>query len=534
MTLTSIPFLLFTGLALAIYSLAPEKHRWKVLLAASIGYYWILCGRYSLFILLTTVSTFCGGLWLHRLDQTARQVMKEKKARWTAAERKRFRENALRKKKLALTTLLLLNFGILAFLKYYNFFAESLVSCLALFGNRPEILELGLLLPLGISFYTFQSMGYLIDVYRGNAEPERNLARFALFVSFFPQIIQGPISFYGDLAPQLYRGSKPEFKNIKSGSELILWGFFKKLVIADRAVVLIRTVTGDPAGYSGTMLLLTALMYALQLYADFSGGIDITRGIAELFGIILPENFLQPYFARDLSDYWRRWHITLGAWLKAYLFYPIAMSKTFQNLGKAVKKRFGRHLGKVLPTSLASLLTFLVIGIWHGANWKYVGFGLWNGLIIMGSTLLEETFSSWKEALKIREENPFFILFQMARTFVLVLVGYYFDIAENLSGALSMLVRSVTDFHFHELLNRKLLVSLGIGGNDYRILLAGGFVILLCWVIAERSGKPVRESVNALPYLLQCVALLAGIAGIVLFGIYGPGYDPADFVYMQF
>lgn len=318
------------------------------------------------------------------------------------------------------------------------------------------------------------------------------------------------------------------------GAELILYGFFKKLVIADRAVILITTITGEFENFRGTYVLLAALTYALQLYADFSGGIDISRGVAEMLGIMLPENFRRPYFARNISDYWHRWHITLGAWLRNYLFYPIAMSKMFQTLGKKTKKVFGKQIGKVLPTSIASLITFIVIGIWHGANWKYVAFGFWNGAIIMISTLLEPYFDTWLNYLKIKRDNFFFILFQMVRTFFIVLVGYYFDIAANLSGAVSMMVSSVMDFHFADLLNRKIMAGFGLNKMDYFVILFGAVVIFIASFASEKTGRSARELLGDMPYLIQCMVLLAGIACVALMGIYGPGYNPAEFVYMQF
>lgn len=534
MSLSSLKFLAFTLLVLIIYYAVPKRRRWIVLLCASMGYYLIVCYKYIAFILITIVSTFFGGKWLYGIIESSKAELREHKAEWSSEEKKAFKAKTTKRKKGAVALILLFNFGILAFLKYYNFFADSISALFTMIGLKLQIPELGLILPLGISFYTFQSMGYVIDIYRGRFPAEKNIAKFGLFVSFFPQIVQGPISLYGELAPQLYNGNEFDFTNIKNGAELVLYGFFKKLIIADRLTVVIKTVLGDQGAFSGTMVLLSALAYAVQLYADFSGGIDITRGVAEMFGIILPENFRRPYFSRSISEYWRRWHITLGAWLKNYLFYPIAMSKAFQNFGKKTKEKLGRHMGKVLPTSIASLITFIVIGIWHGANWKYVAFGFWNGIIIMISTLLESSFETWMDKLKIKRKNPFFIFFQMVRTFIIVLVGYYFDIADGFKNALVLMYRSISDFHISDLINVKAIISMGLTKYDYLALLFAVAVVFIISVMQERSGKNLREALNRKPFIIQCIVLLAGIGSVVLMGVYGPGLDASEFVYMQF
>lgn len=534
MSLTSYKFLFFTLIVLLVYYLMPKKYRWTALLCASMGYYLIICYKYIGFILITIVSTFFGGKWLYSVMEKSKATLKENKGVWSSDEKKAYKEKTKKKKYGIVALILVFNFGILAFLKYFNFFADVVVDFFGLFGLHLKDVELGLILPLGISFYTFQSMGYIIDIYRSQVKPEKNIAKYALFVSFFPQIIQGPISFYSDLSPQLYNGNDFDFANLKRGAELVLWGFFKKLIIADRLLQSFNAIIDAQADFSGTYMLVAVLIYAIQLYTDFSGGIDITRGIAEMFGIHLAENFKRPYFAKSISDYWRRWHITLGAWLRNYLFYPIAMSKAFQKFGKFSKAKFGKHIGKVLPTSIASLITFLVVGIWHGANGKYVAFGIWNGVIIMISTLLEGTFQKWMEKLKISAKNVFFIAFQLIRTLFIVLVGYYFDIAENFSNAMNMMFRSVSDFHISDLLAPEFLSNIKISEADIIVLGLTLTILFIASLIQERTGKDIRDSLNKKPFILQCIVLLAGVALVLLMGVYGPGNDPADFVYMQF
>ena len=322
---TTLNFICFVFVTMLVYFLFPaKKYKWTVLLAASMFFYAVAGYKYAFFILFTTLSTYLIALWISHVSAHSKKLLKEKKKEWDKDQKKKYKNKIKIQKRLIMTLALVINFGILAFLKYYGFFAGSLNDMLGSFGVSFSIPTLKLFLPLGISFYTFQSMGYIVDVYREKTDAQRNPFKLLLFVSFFPQIIQGPISIYDQLAAQLLEPHEFDFTRMKHGMELILWGFFKKLVIADRAYILIGAVEKDYAQFGGTTLTFTILLYALQLYADFSGGIDISRGVAQIFGIDMIDNFKRPYFSRSINEYWRRWHISLGAWLKNYLFYPIA------------------------------------------------------------------------------------------------------------------------------------------------------------------------------------------------------------------
>lgn len=308
----------------AVYHLCPAKIRWVVLLLASYGFYASRSLAGLPFILATTGTTWLAALAIARIGESG-------KARLKAAEKERkkaIRAAARRRQRAVMLAALLLNFGLLAVLKYTD-------DVRGWFGASP----LGLLLPLGISFYTFQSMGYLLDVYNGKYAPQKNLARFALFVSFFPQLIQGPIGRYDQLEKQLEGGGQVD---VPRAFLLMLWGLAKKMVIADRALPMVSAVFDAPGGtWGGAMAVVGVLAYSVQQYCDFSGGIDLVAGIAELFGIRLAENFRRPYFAVSLGDFWRRWHISLGAWMRDYIFYPFALSRPVSRLSKAAKGRFG-------------------------------------------------------------------------------------------------------------------------------------------------------------------------------------------------
>ncbi len=511
---TTLNFICFVFVTMLVYFLFPaKKYKWTVLLAASMFFYAVAGYKYAFFILFTTLSTYLIALWISHVSAHSKKLLKEKKKEWDKDRKKKYKNKIKIQKRLIMTLALVINFGILAFLKYYGFFAGSLNDMLGSFGVSFSIPTLKLFLPLGISFYTFQSMGYIVDVYREKTDAQRNPFKLLLFVSFFPQIIQGPISIYDQLAAQLFEPHEFDFTRMKHGMELILWGFFKKLVIADRAYILIGAVEKDYAQFGGTTLTFTILLYAF--------------------------NFKRPYFSRSINEYWRRWHISLGAWLKNYLFYPIAMSNVFINAGKKMKgTRFGKtaagsHIAKVLPTSVASLIVFLVVGVWHGADWKYVAFGVWNGVIIMVSIIMQPLFDGAVDKLRISRKNPFFIGFQVFRTLLVVLVGYVFDVAPSFGEGMRTLQLFFTGQNFSAGIEE--ISKLGLVASDYIILLIGAIIILIASIIQERHlDTDIRTMLDRKPVALRFLLLYLGIMTVVIFGIYGSGYNAADFVYMQF
>ncbi len=541
MTYTSVNFIFFVLATMLVYFLFPKRnYRWTVLLAASVFFYLVAGYTYAVFILFTALSTFLIGLWIDKISRNSKLYLRDNKKSLSREEKKKYKNKIKIQKRWVMTLALVLNFGILAFLKYYNFFAGSLNDILGSFGMDFSAPTLKLFLPLGISFYTFQSMGYIIDVYRETTPPERNPFKMLLFVSFFPQIIQGPISLHGQLAHQLYEGHEFDFTRFKYGAELIIWGFIKKLIIADRSAILITAVTDNYGSYNGSSLTFTVLLYALQLYADFSGGIDISRGVAQIFGIDMIDNFRRPYFSRSISEYWRRWHISLGAWLKNYLFYPVAMSNFFITAGKNMKKtRFGKtsagsHISKVLPTSVASLIVFLVVGVWHGADWKYVAFGFWNGMIIMLSILLKPVFESIISKLRINTASHGFIAFQIFRTLIIILVGYVFDVAPDFGMAMDTFVKFFTDQNIPQMISQFTAMNL-LGNKDFLVIGLGAVLMLVVSIIQEKHPETtIRAMLDKKPFAVRWLSVYAAIMAIIVFGIYGSGYNAADFVYMQF
>ena len=546
MALTSLPFAAFAIITGIIYFAVPKKqYQWVVLLIASSFFYVYNSFQYAAFILITIITIYLAANKMTAISKDTKAEVKAHRNEWSKEEKKAFKEASQKKRLHILAACLILNFGILFLLKYFNFLSGSIAMLLG--GSPDDALQIHLLLPLGVSFYTFIDTGYLIDVYRETAEPEKNIFKFALFVSFFPQIIQGPISSYNKLHSQLIEEHRLEWINFKQGVMNIFWGLFKKLVIADCAWSGIKAYyanggisgTADFEGYGGTMALFISLLYALQLYADFSGGIDISRGICRIMGIDLEVNFRQPYFSKSISEYWRRWHITLGAWMKNYVFYPIAMSDLSKRISKVIaessfgKTAAGRHLSKVFTTAMASFIVFLCVGIWHGANSKYIGFGVWNGLIIMLSAMLGPVYDRSRSALHINSDAAWWKLFQMFRTFVIVLIGYIFDIADNFTNAIQMMKLIIIDQNKGVFMEQ--LHTLGLHITEYATIMLGAMILLYISIRLEKTSLDTpAELLERHSGFIQWLALLGLIMLVLVLGTYGPLYDPAEFVYMQF
>lgn len=329
MSLVSNLFIIFVAGAVLLYYLLPKKMRWWGLLLTSYIYYLAAGTKYFPFLLFSTIITYLCGLAIEH------EVNQDKK-----------------KAKRYLIIGLILNFGMLGVIKYTNFILENINLAFHL-----ELPGMQILLPLGISFYTFQTSGYLLDIYWKRDHAEKNIFRYALFVSYFPQILQGPIGRHSRLAEQLYEGHSFDLQRICRGIQRILWGFFKKMILADWSAVFVDAIFGNPDQYNG-LAIFGVLFYSIQLYADFSGGMDVVIGISEMFGIVLDENFKRPYFSTSITDFWHRWHITLGTWMKDYVFYPLTLSKSMVKFRKAAKKKLGKKISVKLPICVSNLIVF--------------------------------------------------------------------------------------------------------------------------------------------------------------------------------
>lgn len=524
MAFTSLSFLTLVGAALVVYYLVPPGRQWLVLLGTSLVFYWVGGGVTVGYVLYTAATVYAAGLALGWLNDKKRSAAPE--------EKKAVAERCKRYRRLVVLWVCLLNFGLLYFLKYWNFTAGLLQPLADRLWSGAQIPLSHLLLPLGLSFFMFQSVGYVIDVYRDKHKPQRSFLKLLLFVSFFPQMVQGPISRYHQLAPQLLEGRKLDCDKLKYGIQLALWGYFKKLVIADRAAVLVATVMNDPWSYGGAVQAAGVFFYCIQLYGDFSGGIDITRGVAEMFGIDMAENFRRPLFASSLTDFWRRWHITLGGWMRDYLFYPISLSKPFGRLGKYTRKHIGGTLGKIIPTSLATFLIYFVIGVWHGANWRYIAYGFWNGALITAALLLTPQFEGMKRALHIDDKARWYKVFQVVRTCLLVFLGRYITRAPRLLTAVWMVKETFLNPQLPDLWNGTLL-TLGLTAFDLAVVLAGMAVVVGVEWYQERGGH-VRLALEKQNFFIQWLAIAVPLAVLFCLGVLRGDYISSGFIYQQF
>ena len=522
MSFVSAVFPLFLIASALAYYLLPKRFRWLVLLIASFVFYLFGGVKTVGFLLFTILTAWAAGLGLEALNARSKGASKEAQA-------------GIRSRKKALCALaLVLNFGMLFLLKYLDFTASALANALGRFGIAWTPGKLGLLLPLGVSFFIFQALGYVIDQYRGKYPAQRNIAKFALFTAFFPQMVQGPISRYDELGPQLLEGNDFDAENLRSGIQRILWGYLKKMVVADRAAVLVNAFFANHDAYGGAMTVFSMLVYCVQLYCDFSGGIDVAIGAAELYGIRLAENFERPIFATSLAEYWRRWHITLGTWMRDYVFYPLTLSKPFGRLNKWARKRIGGKLGKVVTVCLATFIVYLLIGMWHGANFRYVAFGIWNGSIISASIAMKNVFHRWREALHIDQKSHIWRGVSMVRTALIVFVCRYITRSPRLLTALSLLRRSVSPsrFRLRELLDGAAL-HMGLSGGDLAVIGLGTAVLLAVEIWQEYRG-PVRPALAKQKPLVQWLAMLLPMAALLLLGLLRGSYIASEFIYRQY
>lgn len=518
---TYIYLLLFLGSTFIFYTVFPKKYKWVVLLSASYLYY-ILASRIwmIIFILLTTFSIYFGALWLDRINDLFTTVKKS----LDRQQKKEFKEKILWQKKLVVILMLIINLGLLVFLKYSNFLIGILnFSILDHFEVSIPLLKL--FLPLGISFYTLQAISYIVDVYRGKYHADECLSRVALYLSFFPTIVEGPITRYNEVAYQLYEGHNFSYENLTFGTQLILWGMFKKIVIADRANMLVNYVFNDYTKFSGLSVIIAIIFYTIQLYTEFSGCMDIVRGSAQLFSIQLPENFRQPFFAKSINEFWQRWHITLGSWLRDYVFYSVSLSSPFKRWSQFVKKHGNEYIHKLLPASTALFFVWLCNGLWHGASMKYVMYGMYYYILMMLGMYLEPLFIKMKDLLRLSNEKFAFRFFQILRTIIIVNIGMLIFRADTLSIAWDMFLSC-----FH---GSTEIGYLGLSFNDIMIVIAGVFVVLIIGILKEKNIH-IRECIARWHIIPRWTFYLTSFMIVVIFGAYGRGYDIVSFIYAQF
>ena len=495
MSITSFPFLCLFGVILILYYLIPKKAQWGLLLTASLGYF-LLSGEpwLAVYPVIALAVIYFSALYIHRVGGNSEEAA------------------VLKKKRIVLALAVVFCVFLLCILKYMHF---------------------GLLAPIGISFYTLTLLGYLFDVYYEISEAETNILKLGLFGYYFPTMISGPILRYKDLKDELFGTHSFDYKKVTFGIQRMLWGFFKKLVISERMALIVNEVFGKPDTYGGFYILIGAIGFTFQLYTDFSGCMDIIIGASETFGITLPENFKTPFFARNISEYWRRWHITLGDWLKDFLFYPILRTSFFAGLPKKLKGKLGKKRAKQYTVFLAMLLLWSTIGYWHGGAFKYIfGSGLLHWFYIVSGELLEPVWAKLKKWFHIKEEAFGFVLFQRIRTFLLVALGLTFFRAADFPTGCKMVWSGMTEWN-PEIFWNGSVFQLGLDWVELSIAVISLVLLLLVSTLQERYGS-VRELLAKQHLLIRWIVLYALLFYVILLGYYGPGYSASEFIYQGF
>ena len=524
MSYQSFGFLIFVFVALAVYYTIGSKHQKLVLVSANAVFYALAGVKYLPFILVTMVVTFAAGKKMGQIYQSADEQLALCKDN---AEKKVLRAQAKSDAKKVLQMAMFVTIALLAVCKYTGFVVGNINSLLAAFGLQ-QIAMFKMILPLGISFYSFMALSYVLDIYWKRYKAEQSFITYAVYLSYFPHVVQGPIDRFNEFAKQIEEPVKASYKNITFGAQLALWGFFKKLVIADRLGILVDEVVGNWDKYSGGTLFFVIAVYSIQIYADFSGCIDIVTGVSEMFGIKLRKNFNHPYFSRSMAEFWRRWHISLQEWFKDYVYYPVSASAFMKKLKKGAKNKFGMRTSELVASCVPIFVVWVVTGIWHGAAWKFVVWGMFHAALLIGSQLFEPLFKKSVQVLHIKTETYTWQFLQMCRTYLLCCIGRIFFRGSDVYNAFQILIKIVTNPTIPSLSQ----VMGVMGTTDILVSVAAIGVLLVVDIIQEFTS--VRELIAKENLITRWVIMLAAVLVVIMMGIYGPGYSASSFIYEQF
>ncbi len=529
MSITSVGFLVFLIITFLIFYICPVRFRWIVLLGASVCFY-IFAGaiRYLPFIVLTAAVVWGCSVRIGRLY--AEQEEKLRAEGLDRAAKKSIREEYKKKAKRMLLLALFVCVGILCVTKFTKY-AVSALNQLAsvLNGSTPFHIE-WLIVPLGISYYTFSTVGYLLDVYWKRYPYEKNFARFFLYAIYFPHIVQGPISRYNLLGQELKKELRFDSQRVVYGLELMLWGFFKKMVIADRLSIFVSAVYNGET-HAGSVFLIAALFDAFEIYTDFSGYMDIVSGASQIFGVTLEKNFNHPFFAETVPEFWRRWHMTLGGWFKDYVYYPCTISGFLKKLTKKAKENHSANTVRFLTIAIPVFVTWILTGLWHGTGKTYLCWGLYYGSLITISTFFSSTFQKANEKLKINTDCFSWHLFRKARTFCCFMGGRLLTSPGSVRYGFRILKTILVGFAPVCLVDGT-MYTYGLNARNFWLAV---ICIAVLWAVSMMQERfSVREKLSEQNIVFRWAVVYLAIFAILIFGIYGIGYDATDFMYQQF
>lgn len=498
MLFNSIHFLFFFPIVVFIYFLIPQKVKYIWLLITS--YYFYMCWnvKYAALLFFSTLVTYISGYFLQKIKNTdlADNVKK-------------------RRMNLCVAASFVLNLSILFVFKYFYFALENINQILAHLNITALTPSFDIILPVGISFYTFQALSYTMDVYRGDIKAERNFLKYALFVSFFPQLVAGPIERSKNLLKQLHEEHRFNYANLCDGVYLMIWGYFLKLVLADRIALVVDTVYGNHTQYGGMYLIVATVLFAFQIYCDFAGYSTIAMGATKIMGFTLMDNFNAPYLSQSVSEFWRRWHISLSSWFKDYLYIPLG----------------GNRKGQIRKY-LNLFIVFAVSGLWHGANWTYVIWGSLNAIFQILGSLLKGVRKKLTQTFHLQTDSLSAKLVKVLFTFILVDFSWIFFRASDIGQAFDI-IKSMLTIHNPWILFDNSLYIIGISQKSFHIMIFG-LILLLISDFLKYKNICVREIIKKQDFWFRCLAIVLSIWFIMVFGIWGTGYDEAGFIYFQF
>lgn len=526
MSYLSIRFAAFVAVTFILFIITNKKYRPAVLLGASLVYYAVNSRYLVAVVILLALTAFAACILISKKDEYFQSKRKE----LDKEERKAMKNKTKKQKRQILAVECVIAFGMLVGFKYLGFLTQ-IFNSISLSFSSFSFSAPAVIMPLGISYYTLSVVGYVTDVYQGKIKAEKNFINFLLFTVYFPHIIEGPIASYKNFAPQLENMEIVSFDGFMSVAERILLGLVKKMIIADRAAIVANVVFDNPENYHSVSSAVGILMYVLYIYFDFSGCIDLVSGISEMFGIKLAQNFRHPFFSRSVQEFWRRWHITLGEWIRNYIFYPLSLSR----LNKNASSFLGRHIkSNYLRTTLQMLFPLLFVwlftGIWHGAGWKYILYGLYYYVILASGLLLEPLFEKLCNKAHINRESRGYHIFCTVRTCVLVAVGLTLFRADTTQQAFAI-VASVFRFGgAGELASLYAEASLSV--LDYAVI--AFFTAFAAFIsFKEERGTDIYDVLRK-HKVLRWVSCTAAVIALLALGVYGVAYTAQPFVYAQF
>ena len=493
-------FIAFLPAVIMLYQLCPQKFRKYVLLVANYVFFYTWSKFFLVYQVITMVITYVSA---KIIDHTTNK----------------------KTKKFILFAAIVINLGVLVILKYTNFLGENIF---AIFHQRFTTVHF--ITPIGISYYTLQMISYLMDTSSGKIHSNHSIVDFAVYASFFPTLIQGPITRFTEIKDSIHAGNPITYQNLKFGSQRILFGLMKKMIIADRLDPAVSKIFSSYT-QDGLFSLIGAVLCTIQLYMDFSGIVDICLGSAEIFGIRLPENFRQPFFAENASDFWRRWHITLGTFLRDYVFYPISLAKPIHHLSKFFTKHFGKAAGKFIGPFIALFAVWFLNGLWHGPYWSYIFYGLYYFCFMVLEILLKKPVEDFLKKHQIDNNQIGLRIFRFVKLLIIVIIGELFFKAKTLAVGWTMFSSIFTNFNLSTF--KDTLPFLRLDVADWMIVLIGIVVIFLVDFYKEFHGS-IRNTIEQKPTWMRWSIIYTCIFTLLIFGAYGPGYDIVAMIYAEF